>query len=110
MLNRLMRLHPLTPPTHKDSHPQLRERRAAIRRRTAGSPHAHVLLVQGRGGDLAINGAEVARVLLEQIVTRGDRVLGVALGQRVRLVVVLAQNLLEVLHVLHLRLRLTDTL
>ena len=66
--------------------------------------------MQGRGGDLAINGAEVTRILLKQIVTRGDRVLGVALGQRVRLVVVLAQNLLEVLHVLHLRLRLTDTL
>ena len=63
--------------------------------------------MQGGGGDLAVDGSEVARLLLEQVVARRDRVLRITLGQRVCLVVVLTQNLLEILHRLHIGLRVT---
>lgn len=107
MLHSLVFLHPLAPPTPQLPTTDLREGRAVVQAGSTGGPHAHLLLVQGGGGDLAVDGSEVARLLLEQVVARGDRVLRVALRQRVRLVVVLAQDLLEVLHRLHVRLRVT---
>lgn len=107
MLNRFVLLHPLTPPTPQQPIARLREGGTVIHAWTTGSPHAHLLLVQGGGSDLAVYRSEVARLLLEQVVARRDRVLRIALGQRVSLVVVLAQNLLEILHCLHIGLRVT---
>ena len=72
MLDSLVLLHPLAPPTLHISLPALREGRTTISAGSAGHEHAHVLLVQRGGGHLAVDGAEVSGLLLEEIVASSD--------------------------------------
>ena len=44
----------------------------AIGAGSAGHEHAHVLLMQRGGGHLAVDGAEVSGLLLEEIIASGD--------------------------------------
>lgn len=72
VLNSLVRLHPLAPPVRHLPLPPLRERRTAVGAGAARHEHAHVLLMQRRRRQLAINGAEVSGLLLEEVVARSD--------------------------------------
>ena len=72
MLNRLVRLHPLAPPAPHLPLPSLRERGTTVGAGAACHEHAHVLLVQRRGRQLAVDGAEVSGLLLEEVVARSD--------------------------------------
>ena len=72
VLDSLVGLHPLAPPMPHTSLPTLREGRTAVGAGSTGHEHTHVLLVQGGGGHLAVDGAEVSGLLLKEIVASGD--------------------------------------
>lgn len=72
MLHGLVRLHPLAPPAPHLALPFLRERGTAVSAGSAGDEDAHVLLMQRRRRHLAVDGAEVSGLLLEEVVARRD--------------------------------------
>lgn len=72
MLNGRMGLHPLAPPIHYHAQESQREGGTSVHSRTIHSPHAHVVIVERGRGHLAVHSTEVVRILLGEIVSRGD--------------------------------------